>query len=161
MSADRALSGTNQPAELDRNFLEIQDRASTPPNIPSAKQTPVTINVRTPQQKLNGKVDLDEDRRDSHVTSFLGEGSKEGSSESTEMSKATNGATPSPPSSPEIELVPVELDNLEDDPAVVAIHIDGVEEDLTGSMLSKFPYSQNQDHATAGAKLYLDHLDNG
>jgi hypothetical protein len=161
MSADRALSGANQPTELDRNFLESQGRASTPPHIPNSKQTPVTINIRTPQQKLNGTVDPDEVRRDSHVTSFLEEGDKESESQSPEMSNEANGSVPSPPSSPEIELVLGELDDLEDDSAVVAIHIDGVEDDLTGTMLSKFPYSQNQDNATAGAKLYLDHLDNG
>jgi hypothetical protein len=161
MSADRALSGVNQPAELDRNFLENQDRASTPPSISNSKQTPVTINIRTPRQKLNDTVDPNEDRRDSHVTSFLGDSNMVMGSESPDRSKAANGAASSPPSSPEIELVLAEPEDLEDDSTVVAIHIEGISDDLARSMLYRFPYSQNQDTATAGAKLYLDHLDNG
>ncbi|KAF2431771.1 hypothetical protein EJ08DRAFT_696252 [Tothia fuscella] len=160
MSADRALSVANQPGELDRHFLGSQERPSTPPNNSPSKQTPVTINIRTPQQKLNGKALSDEDRQDSHVT-LLKQDNQEPKSSSSDMYKTTNGAppSPSPSSSPEIEIEIGDPEDLDDDPAPVEIHIDGVEDDLTQSLLSRFPYAGDLQSPIDGAKLYFAHLD--
>lgn len=66
------------------------------------------------------------------------------------------------PSSPEIE-IEIEIgepEDLEDDLPPAEIQIDGIEDDMVFTILSQFPYGPDGAFVD-GAKLYLDHLDNG
>jgi hypothetical protein len=175
-SADRVLSASSQTGlQQDRNFPAeehevIGENQATPPNMAQAQQTPnkVTINIRNPQQDLNGDALSDmlvdtEDRRDSHVSPTPIRLSKNGlDSETQEDSILQNGAS-SPvliSSSPEIEIEIGEPEDLEDESAAVDIRLDGMEGDLVFLMLNKFPYASPDDWVS-GAKLYLDHVDSG
>jgi ubiquitin carboxyl-terminal hydrolase 34 len=175
-SADRVLSASNQTVQpQDRSFLaeedqEIGENQAASSKMVRAQQTPnkVTINIRNPQQAVNGdalsdmSVDM-VDRRDSHVSPTPLPLSKDGLDSGTQEDQILRNGASSPvliSSSPEIEIEIGEPEDLEEEPAAVDIRLDGMEGDLVFMMLNKFPYASSGDWIS-GAKLYLDHVDSG